>query len=166
MAEIWKEIPGFSDYEASNLGNIRSNKRGKKNHIMIQRENKFGYLRVSLYDNNYKRKFLMVHRLITLTFIGESNLTVNHKDGHKKNNKIENLEYCTLSENHRHAFRKGLKNNKGEKHPSSKNKEEDIILIRKLYNIYGIKQKFLSFLFNIPTANIHCIVKNKSWRHI
>ncbi len=62
-----------------------------------------GYLAVSL-SRKDKKRFEYVHRIIAKAFIGESVLTVNHKDGNKKNNKPENLEYLTISENIRHSI--------------------------------------------------------------
>lgn len=166
MKETWKEIPGFKDYEVSSLGRIRTYKRCGHGRIMTQGVNSFGYMRIGLYDQNFKRRFFQVHRLVMLAFCGESTMTVNHKDGNKKNNNIDNLEYLSLSDNHKHAFRTGLKSNSGEQHPSSKVNGEDVVLIRKLFNEYGIKLKTIADLFNVTKSNIWCIVNNKSWRTV
>ena len=104
--EVWKHIPGPGDYYASNLGRIR-----KGLWLMPQKSNKEGsYLCVnSKLGNN-------VARLVASAFLSKENydksiwneLTINHIDGNKQNNRIENLEWCTIKENVRHAYRTGL----------------------------------------------------------
>ena len=104
MKEVWKDIKGYENlYEISNFGNVRNkNKQLKK-----QYDNK-GYLCVELYKNN-KRSHFRVHRLIMMTFNDNNhNLDINHKDGNKYNNSIDNLEWCTRKENLDHAVRTGL----------------------------------------------------------
>ncbi len=68
---------------------------------------KAGYKSVSLCKDK-KKTSKNVHRLIARSFFGESEMDVNHKDGNKLNNKIENLEYVTKSQNIRHALKNGL----------------------------------------------------------
>lgn len=102
--EIWKNISNYPDYQISNLGNVRSNKTKKtlKPHVTKQ-----GYCIVNLYNNGIDKHF-KVHRLVALHFI-ENKLnkkTINHKDGNKLNNNIDNLEWHSHSENHLHAYKK------------------------------------------------------------
>lgn len=89
--EIWKTIPKLTNYEVSNMGRVR-----KKNLVLSQEETKKGYLRVSLSQNG-KRKHYKVHRLVASAFIpnDENFPQINHKDENKKNNNVENLEWCT-----------------------------------------------------------------------
>lgn len=111
MKEEWKNIPNLKGYQASNLGNIRSlNYRNSK---QIKNLSKTiagrGYLRVKITINGIGKNY-SVHRLVIQTFLGENDkLEVNHKDGNKLNNNINNLEYCTRSENMLHAYKNGLK---------------------------------------------------------
>lgn len=118
--EIWKSIPNYEGiYEASNLGRIRtdknkitSNKRYNVRHwkqriIKPKGETYDTGYRVSLWKNG-KCKDWLVHRLIAITFLGESNLTVNHIDGNRFNNKIDNLEWISLKDNIIHGFNNGL----------------------------------------------------------
>lgn len=118
MEEIWKDIPGYEGYyQASNLGNIKSllfqnnvyNKKYKREKILKQKRSKDNTMRIELWKDGEHRTWL-VHRLIALTFLenGNKNLTVNHKDGNRLNNNVENLEMVTLKENIQHAFRTGL----------------------------------------------------------
>lgn len=104
MEEIFKDIPGYEWlYQVSNIGNVKSfNWRNKWiTNIIKSFKNQKGYLRVSLSNNNKSNNFL-VHRLILLSFVGNSKLEVNHKDWNKQNNTLDNLEYCTRGENVKH----------------------------------------------------------------
>lgn len=107
MQEIWKDIPGYEGlYQASNLGRIRSlHFRGGKNQKILTPYNVLGYLRIRIFKDK-KQKSIGVHRLIALTFIlnPENKPEVNHIDGNKTNNIVENLEWVTASENVTHAF--------------------------------------------------------------
>jgi hypothetical protein len=116
--EIWKPIQGFENlYEVSNLGNVKSldklvngwcSKKLRKEKL-IKPTDRRGYLIVGLSKEGY-RKYFSVHRLVAMAFIpyGDFSLTVNHKDGNKQNNLIENLEWCTRSEQMKHAIKTGL----------------------------------------------------------
>ena len=99
--EIWKNVnlKNYEMYEVSSLGNVRRN--GK---LLKKGVDRYGYLRVNLCNNNI-RKTRTIHRLVALAFIENPNncLTVNHKDGNKKNNMVENLEWVTSQENTKHA---------------------------------------------------------------
>lgn len=119
MEEIWKDIEGYEGlYQVSNSGRVKSLERYKENHSKLQKvEEKIktvsidniGYYRVCLYKDN-KLKNARVHRLVAQTFIpNPDNLReVNHKDGNKLNNNIDNLEWVTSSENNKHAWNTGL----------------------------------------------------------
>lgn len=115
--EIWNPIVG---YEVSNLGNVRSlpktilYKNGKKQNLKGKQKsiklNKYGYLTVYLTKNDVI-KTCVVHRLVALAFIpnpNPENNTINHIDGNKTNNRIENLEWLSLSDNVKHQWRTGL----------------------------------------------------------
>ena len=105
--ENWKSISEYPNYEVSNTGKVRNINSGR---ILKPRLAK-GYERVILCDHNICKP-KTVHRLVAQTFIRDTNnnLQVNHKDGNKLNNNVENLEWVTVSENLSHAYRIGLKN--------------------------------------------------------
>ena len=101
-------INEFDNYAISNLGNIKNIKKGN---ILTPYLNTNGYLTYTFCQNGIKKTFRL-HRLVALYFIDNPNNLpyVNHKDGDKTNNKVENLEWCTAKENDVHARSSGLKN--------------------------------------------------------
>jgi hypothetical protein len=121
MEEIWKPINGYEDkYLISNLGNVKSLYRWngkafyKREYLLNKYVNKHnGYVYICLTKNN-KIKNVRLHRLVAKTFIhNPKNLPqVNHIDGNKLNNKVDNLEWCTCKENIIHAYNIGLSENK------------------------------------------------------
>lgn len=101
MEEQWKQYPFDPDYLVSNYGNIK----GPKGHILKGGINNAGYKRIGLYHNG-QAIFKFVHRMVMETFApceNMNNLIVNHKDGNKLNNHLNNLEWCTQEENAIHA---------------------------------------------------------------
>lgn len=115
--EIWKDIPEYEGlYQASNWGRIKSLPRKTKNRFqtgMIKKQTlrTGGYFYINLCDKNHNNKLYTVHRIVALTFIPNPNNypCINHKDGNKQNNYVENLEWCTYSHNEKHAYRNNLK---------------------------------------------------------
>ena len=101
--EFWKRIENWERYEVSNLGRIRNAETGKE---IKTRSDKEGYRLVTFSINNVQST-KKVHRLVAAAFIpnDENKPQVNHKDGNRANNNAENLEWCTSSENHLHAYR-------------------------------------------------------------
>lgn len=102
--EVWKKIEGFSGYYISNIGRVRSIKRGKEK-ILKAKINKYGYYEVALQTDDYKQKMKRVNRLVAEAFIpNPSNLSeVNHKDENKLNNNVDNLEWLSHGDNSRYS---------------------------------------------------------------
>ena len=101
-------IPEFDSYFVNEQGEIFSSKRVPL--IKIKQKINKGYAYVYLCKNS-KHTTLKVHRIVAQAFIAnpENKPEVNHKDGNKLNNHVDNLEWCTRSENNKHAWTTGLK---------------------------------------------------------
>lgn len=103
---IWKDIKDYEDlYQVSDEGQIFSI---RTNRIIKDYKAGTGYRMLSLYKNGKAKKHY-IHRLVAQNFLGFSDLEVNYKDGDKTNNHLLNLEWLSSSDNHRHAFKLGLK---------------------------------------------------------
>jgi len=176
IMEIWKDIKDYEGYyQISNLGRVKSLYRiikheAKGEIIILQKILKVwfssGYFRITLWKNN-KRKTKTIHRLIALNFIPnpENKKEINHKNGIKTDNRIENLEWCTHKENMHHAIKNGLINCKGESSLSSKLIEKEILLIRKKRK-EGYTYEALAKQFNVHLVTIFRIIKRRTWKHI
>ena len=111
--EIWKDVIGYEGlYQVSNLGNVKSynSNRFKNGLILKQGTSKKGY-KVIYFIKDRIKKTLSVHRLVAISFIENTydKPQVNHINGIKYDNNIDNLEWVTNSENMKHAFVNGLK---------------------------------------------------------
>jgi len=146
-------------------------KRGKTNYwkikprIMNVKINR-GYIRLFTWDNG-KRISCLAHRIIWSYFNGEipDDKQINHKNGIKTDNRIENLEVVTQSENKKHSFRMGTEDNKGEKNPHSKLTKSDVKQIRLRYS-QGELQKVLAKDYGIYQTHVSRIVNGMSWRYL
>lgn len=103
----WKAFPEIPEYEVSESGEIR-NKYGKV--LKVSKTNS-GYLQTTLYAEKVKTKHRLVHRIVAITYLSnpENLPQVNHKDGNKLNNHVNNLEWCSPQQNTRHSIEIGLK---------------------------------------------------------
>jgi hypothetical protein len=125
-----KPIPNYPNYSVTEDGNVWSHKNNKWMKLNL---GKVGYYTVALWhDLKYKKMY--IHRLVAITYLENNNnlACVNHIDGDKLNNNITNLEWCSASDNNRHAHKLGLnyisKSNRIEASRTAKEKFSKIVL--------------------------------------
>jgi len=169
--EIWLPVKGFENYYLiSNLGNVirkygTSHLKPKKLKHLFDKD---GYCRVNL-KVNQKTNTKNIHRILAEAFLEnpDNKPQINHINGVKSDNRIENLEWCTLSENRQHAYKTGLQNGlsrRGVKNNFAKLENKDIIEIRKRYDKKkGLTMKVLSKEFNVSTGCIQSVLSKKNW---
>lgn len=157
------EIKGHETYLINEYGEVLNTKTNRI--LKASAGASHGYFTVFVDGKN-----LLLHRLIAQTFIpNPDNLPcVNHIDGNKQNNNVNNLEWCTKAENNRHARRTGLNPYKilrGEKARHHKLTQNDVDYIRSHYKKGDLKfsGKSLSEKYNVTQSCISSIIHRKSW---
>jgi hypothetical protein len=174
MAETeWRDIPNCPGYQASPCGQIRSTERrvifvdGRSRvfpgRVLRQGNHSAGYMSVAIGKNNTRT----VHTLIAETFIGPANgRWVNHKNGNKRDNRVENLEWCSPSDNQRHAVAAGLcpkpPLKRGTDQHKAKLDEEKVRQIRAQYaNGAGIAR--LAREHGVGESTVRHVVQRNTW---
>lgn len=115
--EVWKDIDGFEGkYMVSNLGNVKSlnYKRTGREKLLKPVETANGYCGVNLRSETSHKHLVNVHRIVGRAFVPnpENKPQINHINGDKRDNRAENLEWCTASENQIHSVDNGLRKTK------------------------------------------------------
>lgn len=173
--EQWKRIPNFSRYEASTKGRIRSTnyKNSGSTKVLKPADGGDGYLKTMLQNDNGKYKSWGIHKFIAFTYLGErpDGLEINHIDGNKLNNSPSNLEYCTKSENLKHAYANNLIDPaRGSKNGMAKLTEDDVRAIRKHAKESGryYGRKKLASKYGVTEGQIKDIVTRRRnvWPHV
>lgn len=168
--EIWKDIDGYEGlYKVSNIGRVRN----ERCMIMKGSDNGRGYLSVR-FCINYLKRSKKIHRLVAEAFIPNplNKPQVNHINGIKTDNRVENLEWCTLQENIDHAVSTGLwdknKHNagNGENNGFSKLTEKDVLEIRSKFKPRIYTRDMLAVEYGVKASCIKDVVNRKSWKHI
>jgi len=170
--EIWKPIPSLNNmYEASNFGRFRNaiTKRTLK-----QFENKNGYMTLQARPQKYQVINIRVHRAVAEAFLGKcpEGYVVNHKDGNKHNNKIENLEYVTPSENNQHALDNGLRHPadvatyapREEQHYNAIITSDIVCTILKIRDDTGFGCRKIAKMLGLSRGLVNGILSGKSWK--
>lgn len=174
MGEIWKPAPvaGYSDiYSVSNRGRVRRDVASGSypaGFILTSRDNGHGYLHLRLRKPGGAMKWMTIHKLVALAFLpaptGDA-AVVNHKDGNKRNNNPENLEWVSYGENRRHAVRIGLDCRKGESHPMARLTENQVCEIRERKE-GGESMASIAKDFGLHVEYVRLIVNRKRWAHL
>lgn len=161
--DIFKQINGYDGlYSACSNGSIISLPKKTRKGIRTLKPIKvaFGYYAVDLVKDKKIKRFL-VHRLIANAFLDntENKPQVNHINGLKGDNSLENLEWATASENQKHAIKNGLRSAKGEKNSQSKLTKDQVLEIFNDNSKYHI----ISIKYNISVPTISDIKRGYSW---
>lgn len=156
----WKIIHP-KGYFISDTGIVRSPRK-----ILCPTKDRKGYLRIDIGGVTHK-----VHRLVAKSFLPNPfNLpSVNHKNGDKADNRVENLEWVSASENVKHAVKSGLykkRNIAGSRNGLAKLTEEDVITIRKLFVPRKVTRKMLAEEFNVQPSTIKDVILRRRWTHL
>ena len=161
-------IKNFPSYLVSDQGEVASLKRGW-NIRTPKHDGRYLFINLRQDGKSYNRK---VHRLVMETFAGESKLTVNHKNGIKTDNRLENLEYVSNKENTRHAWDSGLcektreasSKKRGEKNHWHKLTDEEA---KKLYDLKGtMEQKKVAEMFGVQGSLVCRIWSGKRRKYL
>jgi hypothetical protein len=174
VMDEWRAIPGFEGlYSVSRSGEVRRDiptrgfgGRARAGRVMSQKLCANGYRSVSLYPEQGKQQQIHVHRLVASAFLGvpPRGLVVNHKDGDKANNHLENLEYVTPSQNIRHAYKAGLARGlKGEANPMAVINDDTVRAILLLNDHHGWSIAALTRAFRLDTSRITRIIRGEIW---
>lgn len=169
--EEWKniDIEEIYGYQVSNKGRIKALAKNVKysdgrlryyeEKILKNSIDTKGYYFIRLYTINNKILQLRVHRLVCQAFLEnpENKPCVNHKDGNRLNADLENLEWCTISENNKDAFERG-------RIPSNiKLTKEQVLDIREKYNNKNLNQYEIAKIYNIGQPQVSRIINKKHW---
>lgn len=178
MQETWKPVLGYEgSYEISDQGRLRrltlfTGAKRPEPLVIKPHKKATGYHDYWLWNSGHKR-LIKAHRLVWQNFYGPipAGLCINHKNGVKHDNRLENLELLTLSENTKHGFRVlGRKKpnypSPGEKNGSAKINEEQVREIRSLYASGGKTYKNIGSIFGLTGECVGYIVRRKTWPHV
>lgn len=153
----WKDLKEHDNYEINDKGEIR-NKTTKK----IRKPYKGEYLSVVLSN----KKTIHIHRKVAELFLtNPDNLPcVNHKDGNKYNNNVNNLEWVNFSQNIKHGYDNNLINASGENNGRSLLTEKEVKEIRELKKNHTYKE--LSEKYNVSIGCLKSIISFKTWKNV
>lgn len=155
-----KDVVGYDGMYSVSSNGLVFNKSGM---LLKQQKDKDGYCMVNLSLCGV-RKTKRVHRLVAESFIPnpDKKKTVNHINGLKNDNRVENLEWCSIKENTHHAMKMGLRLGFGDNNPMSKITEKDAIFILESTE----KPSVLSSVFGIDVSTIRKIQVGRLWKHL
>lgn len=186
--EEWRDIPGYEGlYSVSSIGRVKilprigyhpKNRWGKPHKFIVNERlmsiniDRYGYTYVGLITPLKRRKHHTIHRLVSLSFLPGTffdGATVNHIDGNRKNNCVENLEWVTIQDNLTHAkFFGGLSPEKrrervsGIRNPNNKLSVGKVLEIKKLLSM-GAPQKYIAEKYDVSQTCVSNINIGKTW---
>lgn len=173
--EEWRPIQGYEGlYEVSNLGRVRRvvpMRRGTQPAFGLLKHgiNTSGYACISLCYPRQKGNPKMIHRLMAIAFLAkpsDAHTQVNHIDGNRLNNRLDNLEWVTPSQNTWHSIQVLGNLQSGEHNPQAKLTEADVVEIRRLYATGNYYHHEIAPMFGVTGGTIAKIVNRQLWGHV
>lgn len=169
----WASVPEYPDYEVSDAGYVRRATDGprlKKHGVLKAIKNAYGYDQVGLYEAGV-RKVMRIHRIVVSSFVGPipDGMQINHINGIRDDNRLENLEIVTPAENVRDQMRKRPTNfpdRRGDKNQSAKISADDARAIRDEYEAGRRTQAEIAWDYGITQNNVSKIVRKRTWKHL
>ena len=160
---LLEPIPGFEGYSVTSAGQVYSHKQSK---FLKPCKRNDGYLNIGLTVGGVRKRCL-VHRLIALAFLGKSDLDVNHINGIKYDNRLENLEYLSHADNIRHGFLAGLYDGRIlDKTWNAKLTIADVKQIKDLHYSGNMSQRYLARLYGVGKSTINSIFIGRNWKGV
>lgn len=169
ISEEWRPVVGYEGYySVSSLGNVRRDKPYKNTVVgkILKPAKVYGYHSVSL-SKDCQSKSCRVHKLVCMAFIGErpEDCQINHLNGIKHDNRVDNLEYCTQSRNMKHAHSLGLLHQRGAKNNNARLTNEDAIRVKIMFK-NGMKDREVSDATGFNKNTLRGIRLGLYWKHI
>lgn len=173
LNEFWRSVPSYAKYSISNFGRVKSFHRCRTGNILSAPPNSRGYRHATFCDNG-KYEDLNISRLVALLFIGPpptEKHEVNHKDGDKQNDCVENLEWVTSSENTRHAHRvlgvaQGWNfDHTGTNNPNAKTTLQQVCAIKALLN-KNLLHRDIARELGVSIWVVSDISRGRNWRSV
>jgi HNH endonuclease/NUMOD4 motif len=169
-AEEWRDIPGWSDYQVSNIGRVR---RRVARHcapaglVRVGYPGDFGHLRLTLRDQDGRRKNFGIHRLVLLAFVGPPPTPKHepaHWNGNPSDNTLGNLRWATPAENQADKVRHGT-SNRGERQHMALLTADQVQQIRRDYAA-GYSQAAIGKVYGVSRTCVLAITSGRSWAHL
>lgn len=168
-AEQWRQVAGWP-YEVSSLGNVRRSGRASGatvGLVLKQHTDQGGYKKILLAKDGGGGKWYTVHRLVLEAFVEPCPVdhNANHRNGVKSDNRVENLEWVTRSENQVHAYETGLQG-RGEDHGRAKLTDEQVRTIRREYKGDWGEQGRIAAEYGVSQNLVSKILRGTIWGHL
>lgn len=168
MDEVWKQVLGFEGkYDISNFGRLKNVQRGSgivTGRILAPGKNLGGYHQYTLGKSGGRHT---AHLLVMQAFVGSrpDGMQINHKNGIKADNRLENLEYMSAADNKLHSCRV-LGRARGESHGNAKITDDDVREIRLLGSTTSLTHAEIGLRFGITNKNVGYIIRKQAWPHV
>ena len=173
MEEIWKDIPEYvGRYQVSNLGRVLNKRTGRLLSPFDRQPNtpRAGYLTVHLGSRHLGKRFInkTVHSLVMLAFVGErpKDEVIHHIDHNPSNNRLDNLIYCTQSQNRQHDFKDGTQSFLGSKNNAAVINEKSVLEIVDLRLNKKMTLRSIGEIYGLTITGVSSVMNGHTWSHI